>query len=146
MKTAKALALPVALLILAEIGARLGGPSDSIAPPSAAALALVEALGDGSLLEATRDTLLSAFGGLTIGAGLGLVLGILLGSLRTLDRLMELTIGKRLAIGNGILTVEDEEQAWARARISERRTSFSVRLAASPAWRAGRSTLKAGSE
>ena len=60
MKAAKALALPVALLILAEIGARLGGPSDSIAPPSAAALALVEALGDGSLLEATRDTLLSA--------------------------------------------------------------------------------------
>jgi len=92
MKAAKALALPVALLILAEIGARLGGPSDSIAPPSAAALALVEALGDGSLLEATRDTLLSAFGGLAIGAGLGLVLGILLGSLRTLDRLMELTI------------------------------------------------------
>ena len=28
-------------------------------------------------------------------------------------------IGKRLAIGNGILTVEDEAQAWARARRSE---------------------------
>lgn len=33
--------------------------------------------------------------------------------------LMELAIGRRLAIGNGILTVEDEEQAWARARVSE---------------------------
>lgn len=33
--------------------------------------------------------------------------------------LMDLTIGKRLAIGNGILTVEDEAQAWARARASE---------------------------
>lgn len=33
--------------------------------------------------------------------------------------LMELTIGKRLCIGNGILTVEDEAQAWARARPSE---------------------------
>ena len=33
--------------------------------------------------------------------------------------LMDLAIGKRLAIGNGILTVEDEEQAWARARVSE---------------------------
>jgi 6,7-dimethyl-8-ribityllumazine synthase len=33
--------------------------------------------------------------------------------------LMDLAIGKRLAIGNGILTVEDEQQAWARARISE---------------------------
>ena len=33
--------------------------------------------------------------------------------------LMDLTIGKRLCIGNGILTVEDEEQAWARAKMSE---------------------------
>ncbi len=33
--------------------------------------------------------------------------------------LMELATRKRLAIGNGILTVEDEEQAWARARVSE---------------------------
>jgi 6,7-dimethyl-8-ribityllumazine synthase len=33
--------------------------------------------------------------------------------------LMELSIGKRLPIGNGILTVEDEDQAWARARASE---------------------------
>jgi 6,7-dimethyl-8-ribityllumazine synthase len=33
--------------------------------------------------------------------------------------LMELAIGKRLAIGAGILTVEDEDQAWARARVSE---------------------------
>ncbi len=33
--------------------------------------------------------------------------------------LMELATGKRLCIGNGILTVEDEEQAWARARAAE---------------------------
>jgi 6,7-dimethyl-8-ribityllumazine synthase len=33
--------------------------------------------------------------------------------------IMDLTVGKRLAIGNGILTTEDEDQAWARARISE---------------------------
>ncbi|WP_293899603.1 6,7-dimethyl-8-ribityllumazine synthase [Phenylobacterium sp.] len=33
--------------------------------------------------------------------------------------IMELAIGKRLCIGNGVLTVEDAEQAWARARISE---------------------------
>ncbi|MDH4386855.1 MAG: 6,7-dimethyl-8-ribityllumazine synthase [Caulobacter sp.] len=33
--------------------------------------------------------------------------------------LMDLAVGKRLAVGNGILTVEDEQQAWARARISE---------------------------
>jgi 6,7-dimethyl-8-ribityllumazine synthase len=33
--------------------------------------------------------------------------------------LMDLAIGKKLAIGNGILTVEDEAQAWARAKASE---------------------------
>jgi 6,7-dimethyl-8-ribityllumazine synthase len=33
--------------------------------------------------------------------------------------LMDLAIGRRLAIGNGILTVENEDQAWARARITE---------------------------
>ncbi|HYD37401.1 MAG TPA: 6,7-dimethyl-8-ribityllumazine synthase [Allosphingosinicella sp.] len=33
--------------------------------------------------------------------------------------IMDLSIGKRLAIGNGILTVEDEDQARARSRPSE---------------------------
>jgi len=33
--------------------------------------------------------------------------------------IMDLAIGKRLCIGDGILTVEDEDQAWARARASE---------------------------
>lgn len=92
MKTERALVLPAALLALAEIGARTAGQSDSIAPPSEVARAFVEALADGSLIEATRDTLLSAVGGLAIGASLGFVLGVLLGSLRALDQLMELTI------------------------------------------------------
>lgn len=92
MKAAKAMALPVALVALAEIGARTGGPSDSVAPPSEVAGAFVEAMGDGSLLLATRDTLIAAFAGLAIGAGVGLALGILFGSARALDRLMQLTI------------------------------------------------------
>jgi 6,7-dimethyl-8-ribityllumazine synthase len=33
--------------------------------------------------------------------------------------LMDLSIARLLPIGNGILTVENEEQAWARARVSE---------------------------
>ena len=33
--------------------------------------------------------------------------------------LMDLAVERRLAIGNGILTVEDERQAWARARRAE---------------------------
>ncbi len=32
---------------------------------------------------------------------------------------MDLAVRERVAIGNGILTVEDEAQAWARARVSE---------------------------
>lgn len=33
--------------------------------------------------------------------------------------LMDLAVEESLAIGNGILTVENDEQAWARARIGE---------------------------
>lgn len=33
--------------------------------------------------------------------------------------LMDLTLSRRLCIGNGILTVDEESQAWARARASE---------------------------
>jgi ABC-type nitrate/sulfonate/bicarbonate transport system permease component len=88
----RAFVLPVALVILAEIGARAGGPSDSVAPPSEVIVAFVGALADGSLLLATRDTLASAFGGLAIGGIIGLVLGIILGSVRALDRLMEITL------------------------------------------------------
>jgi 6,7-dimethyl-8-ribityllumazine synthase len=33
--------------------------------------------------------------------------------------IMDLTVNSQLAIGNGVLTVEDEDQAWARARVSE---------------------------
>lgn len=92
MKALKALALPAALVVLAEIGARAAAPSDSVAPPSEVAAAFVQALADGSLVTATRDTLMSAFAGLAIGASLGLMTGILLGSLNVLDRLMELPL------------------------------------------------------
>jgi 6,7-dimethyl-8-ribityllumazine synthase len=33
--------------------------------------------------------------------------------------LMDLAMRERVAVGNGILTVEDEAQAWARAKVSE---------------------------
>jgi NitT/TauT family transport system permease protein len=92
MKAAKALIFPLVLLLLAEIGARACGPSDSVAPPSEIFAAFVGAVEDGSLLAATRDTLISAFCGLLLGAGLGLAVGLALGSLRTLDRLLELAL------------------------------------------------------
>jgi ABC-type nitrate/sulfonate/bicarbonate transport system permease component len=90
---AKALVLPVSLLILAEIAARLSGfKSDSVAPPSEILVAAVQALADGSIARATSDTLLSAFGGLAIGAAAGLAIGILLGSFRILDHLFDFSI------------------------------------------------------
>jgi sulfonate transport system permease protein len=92
MKAAKALVFPLALLVLAEIGARKAAPSDSVAPPSEIFAAFLGAVEDGSLFVATRDTLISAFGGLLVGASLGLVVGLTLGSLRTLDRLLELAL------------------------------------------------------
>jgi 6,7-dimethyl-8-ribityllumazine synthase len=33
--------------------------------------------------------------------------------------LMDLAVARRLPVGNGILTVENEQQAWTRARVSE---------------------------
>lgn len=89
----KALALPLTLILLFEVWARtVQLHSDSLAPPSAILVALWSALADGSILTASRDTLLSAFAGLLMGGGIGLMLGILLGLLPPMDRLMEVTI------------------------------------------------------
>lgn len=90
---AKAFLLPVAALVLLEIWARaIHLQSDSLAPPSAVAAALAEAFKDGSVLTATRDTLISAFAGLAIGGAVGLAFGIALGIFRIFDRLMEVTV------------------------------------------------------
>jgi ABC-type nitrate/sulfonate/bicarbonate transport system permease component len=90
---AKAFLLPVTLLVISEIWARaVNLQSDSLAPPSAIAAALAEAVHDGSLLIATRDTLISTFTGLLIGSAIGLAFGIALGIIHSFDRLMEVTI------------------------------------------------------
>jgi ABC-type nitrate/sulfonate/bicarbonate transport system permease component len=89
----KAFLLPVTILAIFEIWARaVHLESDSLAPPSAIAAALVEAFQDGSMLTATRDTLISAFAGLSIGGAIGLAFGIALGIFHIFDRLMEVTI------------------------------------------------------
>lgn len=44
--------------------------------------------------------------------------------------LMDLAVSESLAIGNGIMTVENEEQAWARVRRSEKdKGGFAARAA-----------------
>ena len=44
--------------------------------------------------------------------------------------LMDLTIEHRLALGNGIQTVENEAQAWARAKVSGKKQRGAERLKA----------------
>ena len=89
----KAFLLPVTALVAIEIWARaVDLQSDFLAPPSAIAVALAEAFRDGSILIATRDTLISAFAGLLIGGAIGLGFGIALGIFQIFDRLMEVTI------------------------------------------------------
>ena len=91
--SAKALVLPVALLLAFEVWARATNlQSDSLAPPSEVFMALVGAFADFSILTATRDTLFSAFTGLAIGSIIGLALGITFGISDTLNRLMEVTV------------------------------------------------------
>jgi NitT/TauT family transport system permease protein len=89
----KGLVFPVATLLVLEALARITHlRSDSLAAPSEIVLAFGEAFADGSLLQATRDTLVSAFAGLLIGGSIGLLLGIALGMIPLLDRLMEVTV------------------------------------------------------
>ena len=44
--------------------------------------------------------------------------------------LMDLTVHERIALGNGILTVENEPQAWARARVDEQDKGGGAAIAA----------------
>jgi NitT/TauT family transport system permease protein len=92
-RQARALVLPVAVLLALEVWTRMVHlQSDALAPPSAVAAAMAEAFSDGTILIATRDTLTAAFAGLLTGGVVGLALGIALGLISVLDRLMEATI------------------------------------------------------
>jgi ABC-type nitrate/sulfonate/bicarbonate transport system permease component len=72
--------LPAALVIAAELAPRLSDlKSDGVAPPSAVALAAVDAVADGKLPLATVSTLARAALGLALGGGLGLAGGLWFG-------------------------------------------------------------------
>jgi NitT/TauT family transport system permease protein len=89
----RGLLLPLALVVAAEILARLYGiDSNSIAAPSAILVAGWNAMLDGSIIAATGQTLLAALGGLAIGGGAGLIVAILFGLFAGLARLMRFTV------------------------------------------------------
>jgi ABC-type nitrate/sulfonate/bicarbonate transport system permease component len=89
----KGLILPVAFLIVAELAFRYGGlEGDALASPTQTVVAFVNAVLDGTLIQATGQTLISALTGLAIGGGLGLFVAILLGLFAPLARLMRVSI------------------------------------------------------
>ena len=89
----KPLVLPVALIAAFEVWARATHlQSDSLAPPSAIARAMIEALSGTELWTATRDTLAATLAGLMIGSLIGLALGLALGLSSVFNRLMDVTI------------------------------------------------------
>ena len=88
-----ALVFPITLLSLWEILSRMGVLSaDGFSRPSRWSVALVQALGDGTLLKQTAETFASAAQALLIAALAGIVLGALLGLFRPLERAAQLTV------------------------------------------------------
>lgn len=85
--------IPVGLIVLAEAAGRINNlDSDSLALPSAIALAMVHAFLDGSLINATLQTLVMSFTGMAIGTLLGIAAGIVLGISDVTNRLAEVTL------------------------------------------------------
>lgn len=93
IERARAVVLPVLVLLGLEVFARtVGRTSDAVAPPTAAALSFVRALGDGTLWEATGFTLKAAGLGLGLGSVVGVTVGLLMGLSRHLAAAGFLTI------------------------------------------------------
>ncbi|MGD9920320.1 MAG: ABC transporter permease [Pseudorhodoplanes sp.] len=89
----RGLVIPIGLVVAAEVAVRATGwESSMLAAPSVIAAAFWTALTDGTLVTATYQTLATSLSGLGIGGALGLLAGILLGLVRTADRLLELSI------------------------------------------------------
>ncbi len=85
--------IPVVLVLLWEIGARVGTlPHDTMSQPSDIVVAGWNALLDGELLLATWQTFESALLGLAIGSGIGIGIGILIGLSPTLEGIVGPTL------------------------------------------------------
>lgn len=85
--------LPVALIAAAQLAATMYGvQSDALASPAQILRSLLGALADGSMIQATVETLSAALGGLFVGGSVGIVAGIVLGLSGALNRLMTVPI------------------------------------------------------
>lgn len=93
LASARGLILPIAAVMIAEAAFRLSGVnSDTLAPPSAILVAGAEGLRDGSLLQATGQTLWAIAIGFLAGGLIGLALGVLFGMSLASARLSALTV------------------------------------------------------
>jgi len=85
--------IPVGFLVVAQAVSLLGFlTSDNLAAPIDIALGWWEAVADGTLVMRTHETLTSALAGLAFGGSIGLILGVVFGLFRVVDRLMTLTV------------------------------------------------------
>ena len=86
-------ALPLALIALWEVSARVGWLSNRILPePWAVAKAFWTLTASGELILHLRTSLWRAASGFAIGAGAGLLLGLLTGSVRRAETLLDTTL------------------------------------------------------
>ena len=86
-------ALPVALIVFWEVAARVGWLSSRILPePWAVATAFWNLTESGELILHLRTSLWRAASGFAIGAGAGLLLGLLTGSVRRAETLLDTTL------------------------------------------------------
>jgi ABC-type nitrate/sulfonate/bicarbonate transport system permease component len=89
----RGLVLPAAALLATEAAMRWAEiRSDGLALPSEIGLAAIAAIGDGSIMRETGDTLIPAATGLAIGGGLGLLAGLWFGLSLTAARLASLSV------------------------------------------------------
>ncbi|UGQ49017.1 aliphatic sulfonate ABC transporter permease SsuC [Massilia endophytica] len=85
--------LPIALLLGWELAARIGWLSSRILPePFAVAQAFLTLAGSGELWAHLKTSLWRAISGFAIGGGAGLVLGLLTGSFRSAETLLDTTL------------------------------------------------------
>ena len=85
--------LPAGIIVLWEISARMGWLSSRILPEPVAVLkAAMELTASGELWQHVKISTLRALSGFIIGGGLGLILGLLTGSFRTAETLLDTTL------------------------------------------------------
>ena len=85
--------VPLAVILGWEIASRTGWLSSRILPePIAVGSAAWELLKSGELVHDVAVSTGRALGGLAIGGGLGLVLGLLTGTFRTAETLLDTTL------------------------------------------------------